>query len=57
MLCFLSQIDVACGKNGAVSGISSGKGYLPPLLILPEIYVWILLALTRVCVKMFQVSE
>ncbi|VVB16282.1 unnamed protein product [Arabis nemorensis] len=23
----LQQIDVACGKNGAASGISSGKGY------------------------------
>jgi len=22
------QIDVACGKNGAIFGISSGKGYL-----------------------------
>lgn len=29
------QIDVACGKNGAISGISSGKGYL----LLHEIYV------------------
>lgn len=35
-LCFaFRQIDVACGKNGAVFGISSGKGYL----LLHEIYV------------------